>query len=108
MVELAMETDRKTINNAFYDSYGDRWYTAQDDPIALLRAENHIKVPWVVERIVDSGIDEPWVLDVGCGGGFLTNALALEGFSVDGVDISPESIRIAREHDYTGTVQYGV
>ena len=39
------------INNDIYEDYGDRWYTAYDDPIALLRSENEAKWPWVLERI---------------------------------------------------------
>src|SRR5262245_62536576 len=27
------------VNNDIYDHLGERWYTARDDPIALLRAE---------------------------------------------------------------------
>ena len=35
-------TDRETINNAFYDELGERWYLADDDPVALLRAEGEL------------------------------------------------------------------
>ena len=38
------------INNAFYDDLGERWYAADDDPIALLRAEA-AENPWVVQRL---------------------------------------------------------
>ena len=27
-----------TVNNDIYDQYGERWYTASNDPVALLRA----------------------------------------------------------------------
>jgi 2-polyprenyl-6-hydroxyphenyl methylase/3-demethylubiquinone-9 3-methyltransferase len=30
------------VNNAFYDRLGERWYEAQDDPEALLRAEGRL------------------------------------------------------------------
>jgi 2-polyprenyl-6-hydroxyphenyl methylase/3-demethylubiquinone-9 3-methyltransferase len=63
------------VNNAIYDNYGDQWYTAVDDPIALLRAENKVKSPWVLSRIKTPSL----ILDVGCGAGFLTNELALAG-----------------------------
>lgn len=96
------------VNNDIYETYGDRWYTAYDDPIALLRAESKAKVPWVLERIKTSfKLEEVELLDVGCGGGFLTNALARENFkAIHGVDLSPESVRVAKEHDQTGKVQY--
>lgn len=96
------------VNNDIYETYGERWYTAYDDPIALLRAESKAKVPWVLERIKKSfKIEDVELLDVGCGGGFLTNALAEENFkAIHGVDLSEESVRVAKNHDKTGKVQY--
>lgn len=92
------------VNNSFYDDYGDRWYTAVDDPIALLRAENKVKTPWVMSRIRPGSN----VLDVGCGAGFLSNDLSACGFSVTGVDLSEDSLRVARDHDVTKKVNYEV
>lgn len=96
------------INNRFYNSYGEKWYTAQDDPIALLRAESKIKTPWVLERIKKHfpNLTETFVLDVGCGGGFLSNELATSGLNVSGVDLSLESLKTAHAHDLTGRVTY--
>jgi 2-polyprenyl-6-hydroxyphenyl methylase/3-demethylubiquinone-9 3-methyltransferase len=49
---------------------------------------------------------EARVLDVGCGGGFLANALAREGHLVTGIDASAESLAVAARHDATGNVRY--
>lgn len=100
-----MEETNK-IDNSFYEEYGERWYTAYDDPIALLRAENKIKVPWILSFLKDT--QHKRVLDVGCGGGFLSNELALAGFKVTGVDLSPESLKVARAYDKTNSVKYEV
>ena len=96
------------VNNTIYEEYGDRWYTAFDDPVALLRAESRAKLPWVEERIRRHFGEEPEVniLDAGCGGGFLSNALAARGFSVTGVDLAKDSLAVARRHDPTGSVRY--
>lgn len=95
------------VNNEIYDHYGDRWYTASDDPIALLRAESKAKCPWILEAIRAEGkTTEDSILDVGCGAGFLSNALAKEGFPVTGVDLSSESLRVAARHDETGKARY--
>lgn len=90
------------VDNSIYDLYGDQWYTAVDDPIALLRAENKVKSPWILDRIKERST----ILDVGCGAGFLTNALALGGHKVTGVDLSPSSIEVAAKYDQTKTVTY--
>jgi 2-polyprenyl-6-hydroxyphenyl methylase/3-demethylubiquinone-9 3-methyltransferase len=95
----------RPVDNSIYETYGERWYTAHDDPIALLRAESKTILPWVLEQISHHGGADS-LLDVGCGAGFLTNALAKEGFAVSGIDLSPESLETARRHDSTGTVRY--
>ncbi len=38
------------INNAIYETLGERWYEAWDDPIALLRAESRVKHPWILKK----------------------------------------------------------
>lgn len=100
-----METSSQ-IDNSIYHTLGDRWYTAFDDPVALLRAENKVKLPWIFERIQKLGLNDPLILDVGCGAGFLCNELAQKGFHVKGLDISRESLEIAKKYDVTGKVDY--
>lgn len=96
------------VNNDIYETYGDRWYTAYDDPIALLRAENRIKLPWIEERIKRKHFNHPKILDVGCGAGFLCNDLALKGYNVRGIDLSSTSLQVARKFDLTNSVHYEI
>ncbi len=95
------------VNNDFYDLYGERWYTAQDDPVGLLRAENRTLCPWIAAEIgrVYAG-RAVRVLDVGCGAGFLANDLARRGLHVTGIDLSEGSLEVARAHDTTRSVCY--
>ena len=90
------------INNTFYDQLNEDWYTASNHPIALLRAENALRVPWIISEIGSSKT----VLDIGCGAGILTNALAQKGHTVHGIDLSEPSLKIASKYDTTGTVSY--
>jgi 2-polyprenyl-6-hydroxyphenyl methylase / 3-demethylubiquinone-9 3-methyltransferase len=97
-----------SINNHFYNELGERWYTAYDDPVAFLRQEAKVKAPWVIERIQKKFPNKKStkVLDVGCGGGFLSNRLAEEHFRVHGIDLSLESLEVAKRHDRTKSVSY--
>ncbi|HSX10604.1 MAG TPA: bifunctional 2-polyprenyl-6-hydroxyphenol methylase/3-demethylubiquinol 3-O-methyltransferase UbiG [Chlamydiales bacterium] len=94
----------ETINNDFYEELAEKWYTASDHPIALLRAENGVRVPWIMREIGA----EKTVLDIGCGAGILTNALAKAGHTVHGIDLSPSSLRVAKAKDTTQKVSYQV
>lgn len=95
------------INNSIYETLGERWYEAWDDPVALLRAEGELKHPWILERLRKNFLNYPLeILDVGCGAGFLTNYLSEHGYRVTGLDSSPESLAVAKRHDRTGRVEY--
>lgn len=96
------------VNNDVYDTYGDRWYEADDDPVALLRAESKTKSPWIIAQMKQLGFvtSETKVLDVGCGAGFLSNELAKLGVQVTGVDLSEESLKVAHKYDATKSVHY--
>lgn len=104
------------VNNAVYDTLGQRWYEAEDDPVALLRAESRLIGPWVVAQMAQlvrpgesgGGPGSLRVLDIGCGGGFLSNRLAREGHAVSGIDRSATSLHVARRYDITGRVAYCV
>ena len=97
-----------SVDNSIYDHYEDRWYTAFDDPVALLRAESVVKTKWTIQKIETKfkNLTEVSLLDVGCGGGFLSNALAKTAMQITAVDLSETSLAAAARHDETGRVTY--
>lgn len=99
---MEKQTGHQTINNDFYNILDDRWYSASDHPIALLRAENAVRIPWIISQIGK----EKKVLDIGCGAGMLTNALAKEGHAVYGIDLSEKSLEVAKKYDESRLVIY--
>lgn len=101
--------DRRAVkvNNEWYADLGSRWYDAPDTPIALLRAEARHRNPWIADQLVRAQAARPLrVLDLGCGGGLLTNYLAQLGHHVTGIDTTPENLTIARQRDGSGRATY--
>lgn len=97
----------KKIDNSFYNDLEEKWYVCQDHPVALLRAENEARFPWIQKKIeLMYGNHSCEILDIGCGGGYLANTLAQDGHKVTGVDLSETSLKIAQEKDLTKTVNY--
>lgn len=97
--------ERKNVNNSFYDTLGERWYTASNHPIALLRAENAVRLPWICE-IITKHFPQGSLLDIGCGAGLLSNPIAQRGLEVTGIDLSEASLEIAKKYDGTKKVRY--
>lgn len=98
-----VRAEPRRINNRWYRELGDRWYRAQDTPIALLRAESRHRNPWIADVI---GPYPRAVLDLGCGAGFLSNYLAARGHHVRGLDADAESLEVARAYDRSGSADY--
>ncbi len=104
---MADSQNTRFVNNAVYDALDERWYDAQDDPVALLRAEAACRTPWIGGEIrARLGSRPVRVVDIGCGAGFLANALAREGHAVTGVDLSEGALAVAARHDETRSVRY--
>ncbi len=71
-----------------------RWWDPQG-PQRPLHELNPARLGYVGERVVLAGAR---VLDVGCGGGLLSEAMAAQGARVTALDLAPELIEVARLH----------
>jgi 2-polyprenyl-6-hydroxyphenyl methylase/3-demethylubiquinone-9 3-methyltransferase len=57
---------------------------------------NPLRLGYIVRQC--GGLAEKTVLDVGCGGGILTESMAREGAKVTGIDLSDKALGVARLH----------
>lgn len=71
-----------------------RWWDP-DGPQKPLHALNPVRLEYVARRVPLAGAR---VLDVGCGGGLLSEALAAAGAHVTAIDLAPELVRVAQLH----------
>jgi 2-polyprenyl-6-hydroxyphenyl methylase/3-demethylubiquinone-9 3-methyltransferase len=77
-----------------FGALASRWWDA-NGPQRPLHELNPVRLSYVCGFQPLSGRS---VLDVGCGGGLLTEAMAAEGAQVTGIDLSEQLIDIARLH----------
>ncbi len=78
-----------------------RWWDP-DGPQKALHALNPVRLEYVRVR---TDLKSARVLDVGCGGGLLSEALAVEGARVVALDLAPELIKVARLHRLESRVE---
>ena len=77
-----------------FNELAHRWWDP-DGPQKALHALNPARLGYVAERVA---LRDAAVLDVGCGGGLLSEALAGEGAHVTAIDLAPDLLKIARLH----------
>ena len=77
-----------------FNELAHRWWDPQG-PQKALHALNPVRLDYVSTRVPLGGAR---VLDLGCGGGLLSEAMAREGARVTAIDLAPDLIRIAKLH----------
>ena len=82
------------------------WYSEKSHPLALKRAQLKFQGPWILDSIHKYMGHRVHILDVGCGGGILSNSLGVAGHDVTGVDINSQHIKVAEASDVTQRVKY--
>ena len=81
------------------DKFGEvahRWWDPNSE-FRPLHDINPARVSWIDEH---AGLKGKQVLDVGCGGGLLSEGMAALGARVTGIDLSEKALGIARLHLY--------
>jgi 2-polyprenyl-6-hydroxyphenyl methylase/3-demethylubiquinone-9 3-methyltransferase len=77
-----------------FSSRADQWWDINGE-FKSLHHINPIRLRFILNNTV---LQDMHVLDVGCGGGILTEAMAKQAANVTGIDASKENISIASEH----------
>lgn len=87
-----------------FDALAHRWWDPNGD-FKPLHDINDLRVNYIAER---SDLNAAAVIDVGCGGGILTEALARAGAQVTGIDMAGKALNVARLHslDQALTINY--
>jgi 2-polyprenyl-6-hydroxyphenyl methylase / 3-demethylubiquinone-9 3-methyltransferase len=77
-----------------FGALAQRWWDPQG-PQKPLHALNPTRLAYVATRVPLQGAR---VLDVGCGAGLLSEAMAQAGAEVTAIDLAPELVKVARLH----------
>jgi 2-polyprenyl-6-hydroxyphenyl methylase/3-demethylubiquinone-9 3-methyltransferase len=84
-----------------FNDLAQRWWD-ENGPQKALHALNPVRLDYVAQRMQ---LQDAQVLDLGCGGGLLSEALAKAGAKVTGIDLAPDLIKIAKLHRLESGVQ---
>jgi 2-polyprenyl-6-hydroxyphenyl methylase / 3-demethylubiquinone-9 3-methyltransferase len=82
----------------WWDPHGASAMLHKLNPVRLKYIRDQIDQHWQCDERTRTPLEGKTALDVGCGAGLLTEALARLGAKVTDIDAAPEVIEIAREH----------
>ncbi len=89
---VAQNADPKELQR--FEAVAGQWWDP-DGPLKTLHGMNPLRLRFIKDRAALAGLR---VLDVGCGGGLLAEAMAAEGATVTGIDLAHEALLVARLH----------
>ncbi len=100
MTTQTHDTARPAVNadQAELDKFAalaSRWWDPESE-FKPLHAINPLRLEWIQECA--GSLAGKAVLDVGCGGGILSEAMAKSGAEVTGIDLADKSLKVARLH----------
>jgi 2-polyprenyl-6-hydroxyphenyl methylase/3-demethylubiquinone-9 3-methyltransferase len=84
-----------------FSALAHRWWdpTSEFKPLHEI---NPLRLEWINARVPLAGKK---VIDIGCGGGILTESMARRGASVTGIDLSEKALQVADLHSLESGVQ---
>ena len=90
----------RSIKNEIYETLGAHWWDedASFELSSLRYCINPVRYAYIRRILNELPGAGRTVLDIGCGGGFLSESFADDGFAVTAIDPSPASIETARTH----------
>ena len=87
--------DKKELNQeSHFDEFAYDWWN-KSGHYKLLHRLNPIRLEYILSKC---SLNKKNVLDIGCGGGILSEELCKQGAKVTGIDSSSKSISIAKQH----------
>ena len=78
-----------------FSALAHRWWDTESE-FAPLHHINPLRLAWIEE--LANGLAGKQVLDVGCGGGILADAMARRDANVLGIDLAEKSLKVAQLH----------
>lgn len=87
---------------AYYEKLAGTWWDLEG-PFWPLHKLNALRIEWILEQLKAQNhkqqpLAELKVLDIGCGGGILSESLAKQGAIVTAIDVVEKNIGIAKSH----------
>ncbi len=92
-----MSSKTKNKEYALFDKYADDWWN-ENGVFKVLHLIRPIRLKYILNQINNPKNKKLKILDVGCGGGLVSESLAKLGFDVTGIDFVEKNIEVAKLH----------
>ncbi len=92
-----MPSKIKNSEYELFDKLSAEWWD-ENGKFRILHQIRPIRIQYILDQLKDRNIEKLNILDVGCGGGLVSESLSKLGANVTGVDFVKKNIEIANNH----------
>ena len=92
-----MKNEKKNTEFEHFSSLANDWWS-KNGKFKILHEIQAIRIKYILETLDKKNLNNTTVLDIGCGGGLVSEGLSKIGATVTGIDFIKENIKVARMH----------
>jgi len=92
-----MKNERKNTEFKHFSSLANDWWS-KNGKFKVLHEIQPIRIKYILEALNKKNLNNTTVLDIGCGGGLVSEGLSKIGATVTGIDFIKENIKVAKVH----------
>ena len=92
-----MKNEKKNTEFEHFSSLANDWWS-KNGKFKILHEIQAIRIKYILETLNKKNLNNTTVLDIGCGGGLVSEGLSKIGATVTGIDFIKENIKVARMH----------
>ena len=92
-----MKNEKKNTEFEHFSSLANDWWS-KNGKFKILHEIQAIRIKFILETLNKKNLNNTTVLDIGCGGGLVSEGLSKIGATVTGIDFIKENIKVAKMH----------
>ena len=92
-----MKNEKKNTEFDHFSSLANDWWS-KNGKFKVLHEIQPIRIKYILETLNKKNLNNTTVLDIGCGGGLVSEGLSKIGATVTGIDFIEENINVAKIH----------
>ena len=92
-----MKNEKKNTEFEHFSALANDWWS-KNGKFKILHDIQPIRIKYILEALNKKNLNNTKILDIGCGGGLISEGLTKIGASVTGIDFIKENINIAKIH----------
>ena len=92
-----MKNEKKNTEFDHFSALANDWWS-KNGKFKILHDIQPIRIKYILEALNKKNLNKTTVLDIGCGGGLISEGLSKIGATVTGIDFIKENINVAKIH----------